>query len=553
MVTTAGRRLAAVLLAGALAAAVHAQDVVVTASVDRASIRANESFTYVVRAEGRVRGEPDISAVERQFDLLSRSSSTRIEIVNGQTRQIADWQYQLIPQREGRFTLPPVSVDGVSSNPVEIEVLPEVASANELPDIFIEVEADRTSPYVQSQVLYTLRLYLGVATGRKTLTAPQMEGGEAIVERLGEDRQYQSDRGGRSYTVVERRYAIFPQAAGPLTIGPATFEAMVIPSRGFSRVQRLRSDSTELDVRPAVPPPAKFPNATWLPAKSLRLTEQWADDAADFELGVPRTRTLTIDAEGLLETQLPELEVGQADGIRQYPDQPQLDRRVSDAGLSSTRVERYAVIAQNAGEVAIPGASVPWWNTATETWEVASIEPRTVVVAPGAEPQQAEPPPSAPAPAVEVEPQPNYWKAVSIVLALGWAMTALLWSRARQRPIEARAQSMPQPAPKRATNRQILRKLRAACRENDAEAAQSLLMDWAALRLDDEPPQSLGALADRLPDTAAREMLRLEAHLYGRDEEAWDGRALAAALSGIDSASRKGSSGDEDPLLPLYR
>jgi BatD DUF11 like domain len=553
VVSTARRRFAAALLTGTLAAAVHAQDVVVTASVDRTNIRANESFTYVVRAEGRVRGEPDISAVERQFDLLSRSSSTRIEIVNGQTRQIADWQYQLIPQREGRFTLPPVSVDGVSSNPVEIEVLPATASVDELPDIFIDVEADQTSPYVQSQVLYTLRLYLGVATGRKTLTAPQVEGGEAIVERLGEDRQYQSDRNGRSYTVVERRYAIFPQQAGPLTIGPATFEAMVIPSRGFSRVQRLRSDSTKLDVRPAVPPPAEYPNAAWLPAKSLRLTEQWADDATDFELGVPRTRTLTIDAEGLLETQLPELEVGQADGVRQYPDQPQLDRRVSDAGLSSSRVERYAVIAQNAGKVEIPGASVPWWNIGTETWEVASIEPRTVFVAPGAEPEEAAPPPSTPPPAAAAEPRPNYWKAVSAVLALGWAVTALLWLRARNRPTEEPAQSTARPAPKRATNRQILRRLRAACRNDDAEAAQSSLMDWAALRLDDDPPQSLGALADKLPDTAAREVLRLEAHLYGRDGEAWDGRALAAALSGIDSVSRKRSSGDEDPLLPLYR
>lgn len=554
MVRRCGRPLAAALIAVLLAVAAFAQDVVVTATVDRTTLRANESFTYIVRAEGRVRGEPDISAIERQFDLLSRSSSTRIEILNGQTRHIADWQFELIPKQAGRFTLPPVPVDDAFSNPIELEVLPAVASAGDLPDIFIEAEADVTAPYVQSQVLYTLRLYLGVTTGRKTLTAPQIEGGEAIVERLGDDRQFQSERGGRSYTVVERRYAIFPQAAGPLTIGPSTFEAMVIPTRGFSRMQRLRSEPTELDVRAAVPPPPEHPNAAWLPARGLRLTEQWVDGADGFDLGVPRTRTLAIDAEGLLETQLPELEVGQAEGVRQYPDQPRLERRVTDAGLSSARVERYAVIAQRPGEVEIPGASVPWWNVEAERWEVARVEPRTALVAAGALPQDPAPPPAEPARAVEVAPQPNYWKAASAVLAVGWLTTLLLLLRAYRRPVgEARPAAAEQAAPKRASNRQLLRRLRAACKDGDADSAQSLLMEWAALRFDDEPPQSLGALGDRLPETAAREVRRLEAHLYGRGSGAWDGRALAAALSGIDSVSRKRAGGDDDPLLPLYR
>ena len=122
-------------------------------------------------------------------------------------------------------------------------------------------------------MLFTLRLYVGVSTGRATLTTPETTGVEAIVEKLGEDSQYQTTRGGRDFIVRERRYAVFPQQAGTLTIGPVTFEAMVIPDRGFSRVQRFRSDVLELTVQPAVAPPAALAGAAWLPAQRVTLTE----------------------------------------------------------------------------------------------------------------------------------------------------------------------------------------------------------------------------------------------------------------------------------------
>lgn len=546
------RALAAFAL-GLIAAPAPAQDVVVSAEVDRPEIRENESFTYTVRAEGRVRGEPDAGALEQDFDVLTRTSNARIQIVNGQSEQVVEWLYQVMPKRAGRFTLPPVQVGDVLSNAVEIEVLPAVAAAGEPADIFIEVEADPKRPYVQSQVIYTLRLFVGVSTGRATLTAPQISGGEAIIERLGEDSQYQAARGGRNFIVRERRYAVFPQETGPLTIGPATFEAMVIPNRGFSRVQRLRSDSLELDVRAAVAPPPALAGAAWLPARNLRLTESWSDPEQDFSLGVPRTRTLTVEADGVLETQLPELKIGAADGIRQYPDQPELGGQSTDLGLQGRRIERFAVIAQREGEIEVPGVELPWWNIDTERWEVARIEPRTVTVTPGSspsitpapEPEAAAPPPVSDVPA-------GYWPFVSAGLALGWVATVAFMLRHRfTRP---RPRGAVRPPPRRGSNRQHLRQLRAACHANDAAEAQRLLLEWAKLRFD-EPPQSLGALAGCLPDELAAAVNELEAAMYGPSPETqWDGARLAAALATVDSVARAAASGDDaDPLLPLYR
>ena len=542
------------MVCSVLTVSAGAQQISVQASVDRASVRENESFTYVVRAEGRVRGEPDASALEQQFDILGRNSNTRIQIVNGQTQQVAEWVYQLMPMAVGRFTLPAVQVAGIASNAVELEVLPAAVSDDEPADIFIEVEADTTMPYVQSQVIYTLRLFVGVGTGRATLTAPQLTGGEAIIERLGEDRQYQTVRGGRDFIVRERLYAIFPQETGTLTIGPATFEAMVIPNRGFSRVQRLRSGTLDLTVQAAVAPPPQYPNAVWLPARSLTLTEHWADQAQHFSLGVPRTRTLTIEAEGLLETQLPPIEAGNTAGVRQYPDQPELENEISELGIIGRRIERYAVIAQSHGDIEIPAAEIAWWNIDTERWELARVEARRLTVLPGDEPE-APTEPVSPA-ATEQASLPSgggYWPVLSLGLALGWIITALLWLRSSL-AVRGRAEGAETAAtPRRARNRQLQRKLRAACERNDAALAHRLLIQWAALRFPDSPPQSLGILAELLPDRLAAEVYRLESYLYGSDGEPWSGKPLAVAMAGVEAVKRNRSEGETDPLLPLYR
>jgi hypothetical protein len=287
--------------------------------------------------------------------------------------------------------------------------------------------------YAQSQVVFTLRLYVDVATGRATLTAPETTGVEAIVEKLGEDTEYKAQRGNRDYGVRERRYAVFPQEPGKLTIGPVTYEAMVIPDRGFSRVQRFRSDVVELTVQPAVAPPAALAGAAWLPAQQIELTEDWSDSGDELAVGIPRTRTIVVSGLGLLETQLPDLPIEPQAGIRQYADQPEFSREITSRGLLSRRKVSLAVIAQSPGEITLGGVRLPWWNVTEQRWETAELPPRTLRVTPSVEAAAPEPT-AAPAPAAEptLADERSYWPIVSGVLALAWLATAALWWRARQ-------------------------------------------------------------------------------------------------------------------------
>ncbi len=540
-------------LALALPALALAQGPPVAATVDRAVVRANESFVYMLRAEGPVTGDPEVAALAAQFDILNAPSSTRsIGIVNGRRSEVYEWQFPLMPKAPGEFTIPALRVGDRQSNPVAVRVLAPESGAGPAADIFMELSAEPEVVYAQAQIIFTLRLYIGVTTGRATLTAPEVGGVEAIVEKLGEDSRYQTTRAGRDFVVQERRYAVFPQQAGMLTIGPVTFEAMVIPDRGFSRVQRFRSDVLEVAVQPAVAPPAALAGAAWLPAQRVTLTEDWGDGGDELTVGIPRTRTIVVEGAGLLETQLPDLTLEQLPGIRQYADQPELERSVTPEGFLSRRRVSFAVIAQAPGEVALGGVRVPWWSVTQQRWQVAELPPRTLRVSPSAE--EAPPEPAAtPVGAAPASGAPqSFWPIVSAVLALSWAVTLVAWWRARTRRASPPAPTVPA-AERRPALRRILRDLESACAVGDPAAARNALLAYGETRFAEQPPRSLGALAALLPADAAREVLALEAHIYGAEPKAWRGDGLRAVLAQLEEAGGTSDRPPADPLMPLYR
>jgi BatD DUF11 like domain len=537
------------------ASSIYAQEPV-QATVDRATVRINESFTLVLRADGAVRGEPEVAALAAQFDILNTTSSRRIGIVNARATEVNEWQYQLMPKAAGDFTIPSLRIGDRQSNSISVQVLALDTSAAAAADIFMELTAEPEVVYAQSQVLFTLRLYVGVSIGRATLTAPETTGVEAIVEKLGEDGQYQTTRGGRNFFVRERRYAVFPQQAGALTIGPVTFEAMVIPDRGFSRVQRFRSDVLELTVQPAVAPPPALAGAAWLPAREVALAEQWSEPDGELAVGIPRTRTIVIEGLGLLETQLPDIPLESQPGVRQYADQPELAREVTAEGLKSRRSVSYAVIAQTPGELTLAGVRLPWWNVTAQRWEVAELPPRPLRVSPSIDAAAALP---AAVEQAAVAPDPvaararSYWPWISGALAAVWLATVALWWRTRQREPRSPATA---PAPKpdaKPALRKILRDLGSACAVNDSAAARNALLRYAEARFTPSPPRSLGALAALLPQSVAHEVLALEAHIYGAAAGAWRGDGLKALLGDLENAATTPERPPAEPLLPLYR
>jgi hypothetical protein len=326
------------------------------------------------------------------------------------------------------------------------------------------------------------------------------------------------------------------------------YDAVIYPARGLQRQQRLSSAIVELTVRPAVAPPTSHPSAVWLPAVDLRIEEAWSDDGTAFEQGVPKTRALTVVARGVLETQLPELALAATPGLRQYADQPELSRELTAAGIEARRTERYAVIAQQPGRVELPPLELPWWNVATESWEIARVDAASIEVQPGAD--------SGPVPTSATTAPPaaatdaSFWPWLSGALGAGWLATVVAWWFGGRLKRE-RGAGTPSTRPPSAKG--LFRQLAAACRVNDAHRTQELLLSWARLQFADDPPASLGALAARLSGPLAAEIAGLEAALYGPKPAEWRGGPLLTELKAARSVARTGQGDDSDPLVPLYR
>ena len=525
----------------------------VTASVDRADVEINESFTLKVLVDTDVDVEPDASALETDFDVGQRSQLSNTTIINGQISRSRTWTYILMPKRAGDLVIPPVIVGNEQSQPLHIVVAPQ---SNALPgeaDIFVATAVDHAESYVQAQVLYTVKVYRSVATRQPRLNEPQLGGVEVLVELAGEERSYESILNGKNYNVVERVYALFPQESGNLSITPARFEARVLRNGRITGRKVFESEPLTVLVKPIPPPPADFPNAAWLPAKSLELSELWSREPDELPAGEPITRHVTVTALGQLSTQIPVNDPAGSDGVKIYPDKPELRVSAEPEGIRATRKDQYAMIGVRAGTVEIAKLELPWWNIDTGEWQVASLPSRSLTILPSGD--EALPPVVEPTIEMPFETEPaavesSLWRRISEGLIALWLLTVLAWwwsRRPEKKPKE------PEPPPIHKQQAKFLKAARKAALVEDEDTVKAALLSWGRLQWPNDWPRSIGDLALRVSDPLATELDTLCSSSYGPNGESWNGKNLAKALRSfaVKSDDEKNVSGDDlPPLMP---
>lgn len=548
------RQAAWVFIAGILVCA-QAHAAVVT-RVDRADIELNESFTLEVITDSNIEMQPDISVLETDFYIGQGSQLSNTTIVNGQIRRSKTWTYVLMPRRPGQITIPPVSVGTEQSEPLVITVSEPSYAPPGVAEVFLTSEVDFEESFVQAQVMLTVKIYRSVATRQPALRDPAVTGAEVLSELAGDDRSYEAVIDGTSYNVVERVYALFPQESGVIEISPARFEARVLRNGRITGRKVFESDPLTVNVQPIPPRPAEFPDATWLPARDLQLSEDWSRGADEIKAGEPLTRHVTISALGQLETQIPALDTPKAAGINVYPDKPELSRRVESGGIRGMRKDQYAMIGVAAGVVTLPALEVPWWNTETAEWQVARLPERSITILPSGEaPPPAPDTESSPAAdsteeAAQVPMPDGFWRRVSELLAAVWLVTLLTWWWT-SRPTE-RAPREPAPVPLHKRQSKLLKTARKAARDGDGAGVKVALVEWAALEWPDDAPRSIGGLSRRVSDDLASELKALSSLSYGPNPGDFDGEALAKAIRSFSVVETENAESSEalPPLMP---
>lgn len=511
--------------------------------------------------------QPDIEKVEPDFRILSRSQRYSMQTINGEVTSEITWTYQLAPTRTGTLTIPALTLKDESSQPIQIEVLPGAPanrSGRPRPG-FIELEADKAEVYVQEQLLLTVRLFFSGSVLRGELSEPEHP--DTIIEPLGKQREYTRYRDGYQYRVVERRYALFPQKPGELQLPPIRFEGQARAADGSLRYIRDQEELFSILVKPV---PANFSGDTWLPASNLVLEESGLPEQSAVHTGDNLTRTLVIRAEGLPAETLPSFEQQMPPGIRAYPEQPERSSETGQDGIRGTLQQRIALVPIQDGEVTLPEIRIPWWDTDTDTEQVAVIRSRTLSVTGSTAagiPGTATPAPAAavaqqtpeavadnPAPGASGHSGPkvpvlhNPWFWSSLALALAWGLT-LLWYRRRPEPAPPQNQKPQDPA-----EPALFEQLIQAASQGSPDTLRRLLR-WMRARYPGQTFHDLDEVTAFLGDTAlAGELNRLQQACFASPSAAAGnagGRDLVRLLKQIRQRQETGKRQDSG-LPPLY-
>ncbi|MEJ2620535.1 MAG: BatD family protein [Candidatus Thiodiazotropha sp.] len=585
-----------------------------SAQLDRNRIAEGETVLLTLTAPGDTTDSPDLTALNRDFDILNQSQSTRMTIINGRSNSTREWQLVLAPKQMGKLTIPAIQLGGLSTQKLSLEVLP-AAQASETGasrPVLLEIDSKPKSPYVQSQVIYTVRVLARTSISQASLTEP--EAGDAIIEHLGEDKNYSTMRNGQQYQVIERKYAIFPQHSGKLEIKAPLLSAKIPEQNnrtnrrrnpmfghdpladmqsffghdpfedfggffGQTRTIQLRGHNLSLDVQPQ---PSGTPSP-WLPAESLSMKESWSPDPAVFRVGEPVTRTITITAKGITASQLPELAPSVPDGVKVYPDKSQTETQSEGDTLVSKKVIKSALIPSESGEMVLPEVRLSWWDSDDNKQRIATLPEHKIQVLPMAAGVKQSPPVSAkqsdaigttnPISATSATPsdsaeqgviteksqlidhssEQGYWPWLAAAMFLAWLVTTILWQRARRaNPVQTT------PADQSADNTLKLNKARdrfhQACQNNDPKAARLALLEWAAARWPKQPPRRLETLSQYFGSESIEVLQKLDRCLFANTTENWDGEdaweRLSLLIKKPNKAPRDSTQGTMLP--PLY-
>lgn len=358
------------------------------------------------------------------FDvLMGPSRSYSMQSINGVKTENLTFTYILMATAEGNFTIPGATITAngnqMVSNSVHIKVLPadqanassgggsnnkgngsasrpSSGTAVSNNDLFITATASKTTVYEQEAFLLTYKIYTLVDLRMfDNVKLPDFKGFHSQEVELPNDRRWGLEHyKGRNYqTTVYRQFVLFPQQSGKLTIDAARFDASIAKATqvsdpfeaffngGSNYVEVKKTIMTPqltIDVKPLpTGKPAGFSGGVgeFNITSSINSTNIKTNDAVTIKLVISGTGNLK-----LLST--PEIKF--PEDFEVYD--PKVDNkfRLTNAGLSGSKVIEYLAIPRNAGTYKIPAVNFSYFDINSNSYKTLTTEEYELHVEKGA-------------------------------------------------------------------------------------------------------------------------------------------------------------------------
>ena len=348
-------------------------------SVDRNELARGETLTLTIRVYDQRQGmQLDLTPLTQDFDVLGTRTSSQIRSINGVTESWTDYVITLFPEKEGELTIPALSILNQTTDPISINVVNAGPRSNQGgDDLYLEIEVNKDSVYVQEQLLFNVRLFYTI-NGIRNPVFTELEMEDTVTQLIGSPNQYERLIDGERFGVYEKRYVIFPQRSGPLQIPDILFRGevtdgssnFVFRNMNTRRVTAFIEGITiEVKERPASLPRGEG----WLPVTGLTLEETWSGDLGALKVGDSVVRTLILRAEGLDGAVLPPFSPENVQGLNLYPDPADISRTFVDGSIVGTRIETTTYVALEAGVIEVPSLDIAWWDVNSDSARTTSL------------------------------------------------------------------------------------------------------------------------------------------------------------------------------------
>ena len=381
-----------------------------TASLNTRTVPVNGSFELSFRL-ANVNASNFSAPPLDDFDLISgpnRSSS--LQIINGRTSRETTYTYTLAPKRAGTFTIGAATARvgnrDIRTQPVTIQVITTGAPSTSgvpgatgaLPDLFVRAELSNNPAYPGQQVLLDYRLYTQVNVDNYNFAEePDFPDFYAEPVRRFNNPSTQVELDGKPYTTkILRRYALYPQRVGELSVPPSRVQIGVVKAgqsqqrsfffRRATQAIFVRTEAETLLVEPLPPgPPADFSGAVGT-SYNLQTRVYPKSLTTDDDLRIEMTVTGNADNK---RVEAPELAL--PPGFEVYDPQVSNERSYENMGmLFATKTFSYTVLPTAAGQYELAPAFT-YFDPDSTRYVTLRADPVTVAVRPGSGTRSAAP------------------------------------------------------------------------------------------------------------------------------------------------------------------
>ncbi len=391
----------AVLLVGMAAAPALAQPKQLKTSMDRSQIGIGDAAQLHLTFEGTQDVPAPSLNMPRGLTVRYVGPASRMSVVNGKMTASVTHRYLIIPQAAGSFRLGPFNFNikgtAYTAPAITLEVLAAGTPASAAPTaegapaasrlvdrIFVTLETKKKTLYPNEKALLTVKLFVNQIAIRDA-NFPVFETSGFTMERVGQPKQYQVNRNGLVYSILEFNLLMFPTRTGELSLGPALVQCTQLISRkqkdfpdeffssffGSHEAHTLDLESNVLTINvlpfPEENRPVDFSGAVG----KFSLSAQIAPSRVAF--GDPVTLTVKVRGDGNLKTVSTPV-LADTQGFKTYD--PQRQETGSEITFEQILMPKDADLTQ------IPAARLAYFDPDARQYKTAQAGPFPLEVVP---------------------------------------------------------------------------------------------------------------------------------------------------------------------------